>query len=129
MGVPTDDAVLIQKGKKPGDPHVITVNCPDKHGLGCDFCHIILDFGLYITKGDVTQVLSELELSIQKVKVTTTPDGRVLDLFFITDNIPLICSSFSNIFISTSEVRSGMEKGLLRGQLARGFCQALKQYV
>ncbi|MBA0817246.1 hypothetical protein Gohar_001829, partial [Gossypium harknessii] len=32
-------------------------------------------------------VLSELELTIQKVKVTTTPDGRVLDLFFITDNI------------------------------------------
>ncbi|KAK8590830.1 hypothetical protein V6N13_030906 [Hibiscus sabdariffa] len=163
MGVPTDDAVLIQKGKKPGDPHVITVNCPDKHGLGCDFCHIILDFGLYITKGDVstdgiwcymvfwvvphssspfvrwpslknrlqslcpscsvtfyfngqpsnsaasqvyllkffcldrkgllhdvTQVLSELELSIQKVKVTTTPDGRVLDLFFITDNMELL---------------------------------------
>ncbi|MBA0603642.1 hypothetical protein Gorai_003780 [Gossypium raimondii] len=163
MGVPTDDAVVIQKGKKNGDPHVITVNCPDKHGLGCDICRIILDFGLYISKGDVstdgiwcymvfwvvphlsspfvrwpslknrlqslcpscsvtfhfegqasnsaaaaaspvyllkffcldrkgllhdvTQVLSELELTIQKVKVTTTPDGRVLDLFFITDNM------------------------------------------
>ncbi|XWS71712.1 hypothetical protein CRYUN_Cryun03dG0162300 [Craigia yunnanensis] len=36
---------------------------------------------------DVTQVLCELELTIQKVKVTTTPDGRVLDLFFITDNM------------------------------------------
>lgn len=36
---------------------------------------------------DVTQILSELELSIQRVKVTTTPDGRVLDLFFITDNM------------------------------------------
>ncbi|KAE8732287.1 ACT domain-containing protein ACR9 [Hibiscus syriacus] len=162
MGVPTDDAVLIQKGKNAGDPHVITVNCPDKHGLGFDICHIILDFGLYITKGDVstdgiwcymvfwvvpylsspfvrwpslknrlqflcpcsvtfylngrpsnsaasqvyllqffcldrkgllhdvTQVLSEFELSIQKVKVTTTPDGRVLDLFFITDNMELL---------------------------------------
>ncbi|XWS28862.1 hypothetical protein CRYUN_Cryun25bG0108000 [Craigia yunnanensis] len=51
IGVPSDDAVLIQKGKKPGEPHVITVNCPDKHGLGCDICRIILDFGLYITKG------------------------------------------------------------------------------
>ena len=51
MEVPSDDAVLIQKGKKPGEPHVITVNCPDKHGLGCDICRIILDFGLYITKG------------------------------------------------------------------------------
>lgn len=162
MGVPSDDAVVIQKGKKPGEPHVVTVNCPDKTGLACDICRIILDFGLYITKGDVstdgkwcylvfwvvphsrllvrwsnlknrllsvcpscsvsfylnrqpppstsspvyllkffcldrkgllhdvTQVLSELELTIQSVKVTTTPDGRVLDLFFITDNMELL---------------------------------------
>lgn len=34
---------------------------------------------------DVTQVLCELELTIKKVKVSTTPDGRVMDLFFITD--------------------------------------------
>ncbi|KAJ7980887.1 ACT domain containing protein [Quillaja saponaria] len=156
-----DDAVLIQEGKKPGEPFIITVNCPDKNGLGCDICSIILDFGLYITKGDistdgiwcyillwviphstslfvrwsnlkdrllsicpsssalyyfnqqpkrfspvyllkffclnrkgllhdVTQVLCELELAIQRVKVTTTPDGRVLDLFFITDNMELL---------------------------------------
>lgn len=36
---------------------------------------------------DVTKILSELELSIQSVKVTTTPDDRVLDLFFVTDNM------------------------------------------
>jgi UTP:GlnB (protein PII) uridylyltransferase len=36
---------------------------------------------------DVTKVLSELELTIQRVKVTTTPDGKVLDLFFVTDNM------------------------------------------
>ncbi|XP_050209388.1 ACT domain-containing protein ACR9-like isoform X2 [Mercurialis annua] len=165
MGVPSDDAVLIQKGTKSGEPHVVTVNCPDKTGLGCDICRIILDFGLYITKGDgrwcyvvlwvipysklvvrwsnlkdrllyicppscsvsfylnqhslttsssssskscpvyllkffsldrkgllhdVTHVLSELELTIQRVKVTTTPDGRVLDLFFVTDNLDLL---------------------------------------
>lgn len=36
---------------------------------------------------DVTKILSELELAIQRVKVTTTPDDRVLDLFFITDNM------------------------------------------
>ncbi|KAI7982864.1 ACT domain-containing protein ACR9 [Camellia lanceoleosa] len=164
MAVPSeDDAVLVQKGKNPGDPHVITINCPDKTGLACDIFRTILDFGLYITKGDfstdgrwcyvvlwavphcstpvvrwpnlknrlqsvcptcsvsfylnqpsprpassplymltfccldrtgllhdVTQVLCELELAIQKVKVTTTPDGRVLDLFFITDNLELL---------------------------------------
>lgn len=163
MGMPSDDAVVIQKGKKQGDPYVITVNCPDKTGLGCDICWIILDFGLYIVKGDfttdgiwcyivlwvfphptsptvrwstlkdrllsicptfsvsaylnetppkpspspvylltfcstdrkgllndVTRVLFELELMIQRVKVTTTPDGRVMDLFFITDNLELL---------------------------------------
>jgi UTP:GlnB (protein PII) uridylyltransferase len=34
---------------------------------------------------DVAKVLCDLELSIQRVKVMPTPDGRVLDLFFITD--------------------------------------------
>ncbi|XP_020272729.1 ACT domain-containing protein ACR9-like [Asparagus officinalis] len=138
------------------------VNCPDKTGLGCDLCRIILEFGLYITRGDVstdgkwcfvvlwvipcspkinvqwrslktrllslcpsnpipfyydigtqpaisqvyllklfsvdrkgllhdvTHVLSELELLIDRVKVSTTPDGRVMDLFFITDGMELL---------------------------------------
>ncbi|GMH12763.1 hypothetical protein Nepgr_014604 [Nepenthes gracilis] len=163
MDVLNDDAVLIQKGRKPGEPWVITVNCPDKTGLACDICRTILDFGLYISKGDVstdgkwcyvllwvlprdisrkvqwtnlkerlvavcppcslsfyyyqlttprkssplyllkfccldrrgllhdvTEALGELELTIERVKVTTTPDGRVLDLFFITDNVDLL---------------------------------------
>lgn len=163
MGMLCDDAVVIQKGKKPGEPHVITINCPDKTGLSCDICRTILDYGLCITKGDVstdgrwcyivlwvvphssipivrwpnlknrllslspsctvsfylnqpsprsvpspvyllafccldrkgllhdvTQVLCELEFTIQRVKVTTMPDGRVMDLFFITDNLELI---------------------------------------
>lgn len=34
---------------------------------------------------DVTRVLCELELIIRRVKVSTTPDGKVMDLFFITD--------------------------------------------
>ncbi|KAL8191640.1 hypothetical protein R6Q57_028371 [Mikania cordata] len=163
IGGPSDDPVAIQKAKKHGDPFVISVNCPDKAGLGCDICWIILDFGLYIVKGDfttdgiwcyivlwvfpyltsptirwsnikerllavcpgfsvsaylnetpskpeaspvyqltffstdrkgllndVTRVLCELELMIQRVKVTTTPDGRVMDMFFITDNLELL---------------------------------------
>ncbi|GJV60672.1 ACT domain-containing protein ACR9-like protein [Tanacetum coccineum] len=36
---------------------------------------------------DVTKVLCELELAIQRVKVTTTPDEKVLDMFFITDGM------------------------------------------
>ncbi|XP_049367099.1 ACT domain-containing protein ACR9-like [Solanum verrucosum] len=163
MGLPMDDVVMIQKGKRSDEPYVITVNCPDKTDLGCDICHIILDFGLYITKGDVstdeiwcyvilwvvphssssivrwvnlkerllsvcpscsvsfylnepspcpasspvylltfcsrdrrgllhdvTQVLCELELTIQRVKVTTTLDDHVLDIFFITDHSELL---------------------------------------
>ncbi|CAN1230960.1 ACT domain-containing protein ACR9 [Linum grandiflorum] len=50
----SDDTVVIEKGKKPGEPHIVTVNCPDKTGLACDVCRIVLDFGLYITKGDVS---------------------------------------------------------------------------
>lgn len=34
---------------------------------------------------DVTEVLCELELTIRRVKVSTTPDGTVMDLFLITD--------------------------------------------
>lgn len=166
MGILNDydtDTVVIQKRKCAGEPNVITVNCPDKTGLACDICRTILDFGLYIVKGDVstdglwcyvvlwvvpqsssskvrwenlkerllsvcpacsvsfylnqpsprdiaslvyllkfcssdqrgllndvTQVLSELKLTIQRVKVTKTPDGHAVDLFFITDNLELL---------------------------------------
>ncbi|KAK4799740.1 hypothetical protein SAY86_025105 [Trapa natans] len=163
MGVLQDDAVLIRHSENGGDPSVITINCPDKTGLGCDLCRIILFFGLNIVRGDVstdgkwcyivlwvvgkgdtrwdllkkrlvgacpsfssastitfygyevqppgppevfllkfcchdrrgllhdvTQVLSELELIIKKVKVSTTPDGKVMDLFFITDTRELL---------------------------------------
>lgn len=163
MGIPSDDVVLINQSEKPEDPSVITVNCPDKTGLGCDLCRIILFFGLSIVRGDVstdgkwcyivfwvagkqntrwsllkkrlisacpscasysgidyyrqesqniktpdvfllkfcgldgngllhdvTAVLCELELIIRKVKVSTTPDGTVLDLFFVIDTRELL---------------------------------------
>ncbi|XP_074350790.1 ACT domain-containing protein ACR9 [Apium graveolens] len=164
MAIPCwDDIVLIEKEKSSTDTTVITVNCPDKAGLGCDLARIVLEFGLFITRGDfstdgkwcyvvlwvvprpislkvdweslknrllsacpsclpkfylnqssnssqppplyllkvfsldrkgllhdVTKVLSELELLIQRVKVMTTPDGKVLDLFLITDDMDLL---------------------------------------
>ncbi|KAI4349098.1 hypothetical protein L6164_009736 [Bauhinia variegata] len=163
MGILYDDVVIIRQPEKEGDPNVITVNCPDKTGLGCDLCRIILFFGLSIVRGDVstdgkwcyllfwvigkpktrwgllkkrlvgacpscssasgisyyrsdlqppkppdvyllkfccldrkgllhdvTEVLCELELTIKKVKVSTTPDGKVMDLFFITDTRELL---------------------------------------
>lgn len=54
MGVIYEDAVLIKETGRAGDRNVITVNCPDKTGLGCDLCRIILLFGLSITKGGIS---------------------------------------------------------------------------
>lgn len=166
MGIPSDDVVQIRQADAAGEPTVVTVSCPDKTGLGCDLCRVVLLFGLSVVKGDmstdgrwcyivlwvlprggrpvpvpwdllkdrllqlcpvappfgfdnaylvaaglqdvpppapklfllklccfdrmgllhdVTRVLCELELTIRRVKVSTTPDGSVLDLFFITD--------------------------------------------
>ncbi|KAK1421278.1 hypothetical protein QVD17_23479 [Tagetes erecta] len=163
MRMSWEDVVLIEEGKSSDEPTVVTVNCPDKPGLGCDLLRIVLEFGLYVTRGDfstdgkwcyivlwvvprpcslrvdwenlnkrllsccpsflpafylnqltgaskppplylltvfslnrkglihdVTKVLCELDLSIQRVKVTTTPDGKVLDLFLITDAMELL---------------------------------------
>ncbi|KAG4982178.1 hypothetical protein AAZX31_10G055700 [Glycine max] len=163
MGILYDDVVIIRPPEKDGDPTLLTVNCPDKTGLGCDLCRIMLFFGLNIIRGDVstdgkwcyivfwvvgkqrtrwsllkkrlieacpscssasgisyyrsdlqpskpsdvfllnfschdrkgllhdvTEVLCELELTIKKVKVSTTPDGKVMDLFFITDTRELL---------------------------------------
>ncbi|CAN6171988.1 unnamed protein product [Urochloa humidicola] len=167
MGVPSDEVVQIRHAEAAGDPAVVTISCPDKTGLGCDLCRVVLLFGLSVVKGDmstdgrwcyivlwvlprrgrgrgpvpwdllkdrllqlcpvaapfgfdaaclaaaglqaaappapqlfllklrcfdrmgllhdVTRVLCELEFTIRRVKVSTTPDGSVLDLFFITD--------------------------------------------
>ncbi|CAA0829718.1 ACT domain-containing protein ACR10 [Striga hermonthica] len=158
-----DDAVIIRQSEKEDEPCVITVNCPDKTGLGCDLCRIILFFGLTVVRidvstdgkwcyivfwvfgkpstrwsllkkrlmgacpclllasgisyygddckspkpedvfllrfccndrlgllHDVTKVLCELELTIERVKVSTTPDGKVMDLFFVTDTRKLL---------------------------------------
>uniref|UniRef100_A0A2P2M9H9 ACT domain-containing protein ACR n=1 Tax=Rhizophora mucronata TaxID=61149 RepID=A0A2P2M9H9_RHIMU len=163
MGILYEDVVIIRQSEKEGDPTVIIVNCPDKTGLGCDLCRIMLFFGLSIVRGDVstdgrwcylvfwvvgksttrwsllkkrlveacpscasasgisyyrsdlqpprppdvfllklcchdrrgllhdvTAVLCELELTIKKVKISTTPDGRVVDLFFVTDTRELL---------------------------------------
>ncbi|KAL6497720.1 hypothetical protein OROHE_027045 [Orobanche hederae] len=170
MGIIYEDAVLIKEVEIEGGQTVITVNCPDKTGLGCDLCRVILFFGLSIARGVggvtdvstdgkwcylvfwvvgkpttkwnmlkerlldacphlhlefstlfpsfssrghpkfsassfgvfmtakafcmyVTVVLYELELTIKRVKVYTAPDGRVMDLFFITDTRELLQTS------------------------------------
>lgn len=45
-----DDAVVMQLGAAEGEETVVTVNCPDQTGLGCDLCRTILEFGLRITR-------------------------------------------------------------------------------
>lgn len=50
MGIVYDDAVIIRQSEGEEEPSVITVNCPDKTGLGCDLCHIILFFGLTVVR-------------------------------------------------------------------------------
>lgn len=159
MGAYSDEYVVVRRGKKPEDLSEITINCPDKVGLGCDLARIVFEFGLSVEKGDmsidgrwcfvvlwvkprtspstlrwsllkqrledvcpstlasvlppvsppvpecervlllqacssdrtgllhdVTQKLWEMELTIKKIKVSTSPDGRAIDLFFVTDN-------------------------------------------
>ncbi|AQK95501.1 ACT domain-containing protein ACR9 [Zea mays] len=49
-----DDAVVMQLGGAEGEETVVTVNCPDQTGLGCDLCRTILEFGLRITRADVS---------------------------------------------------------------------------
>lgn len=51
MGILQDDVVIIREAEKEGETTVITVNCPDKTGLGCDLCRIILFFRLTIVRG------------------------------------------------------------------------------
>lgn len=51
MGILYEDAVLIKEAEGENEHTVITVNCPDKTGLGCDLCRIILLFGLSIARG------------------------------------------------------------------------------
>lgn len=53
MGIIYEDAVLIKEGEGANEHTVITVNCPDKTGLGCDLCRIILLFGLSIVRGGI----------------------------------------------------------------------------
>lgn len=53
MTVLSDDAVVIRRGPRPGDPTEITINCPDKIGLGCDITRIMFEFGLSIIRGGV----------------------------------------------------------------------------
>jgi hypothetical protein len=50
-GPGAEDAVVMELAAGDGEDNVVTVNCPDQAGLGCDLCRTILEFGLRITRG------------------------------------------------------------------------------
>lgn len=54
MGLPSDEIVVFRLGQKKGDPSVITINCPDKLGLGCDLTRVLFEFGLTVVRGDMS---------------------------------------------------------------------------
>lgn len=57
MGILHEDVVIIRQSEKEGESSEITINCPDKTGLGCDLCRIILFFGLSIVKGGKSNII------------------------------------------------------------------------
>jgi len=73
----------------PNPAHIFFMNIPEPRPKNVYILHICsLDRAGLLN--DVSQVLWELELAIRKVKVSTTPEGKVIDLFFITDNRDLL---------------------------------------
>lgn len=73
MGILQDDVVIIRPPEKEGEATtVITVNCPDKTGLGCDLCRIILFFGLSIVRGGKQQLLNIHFMYGYRYSVTAT---------------------------------------------------------
>jgi predicted amino acid-binding ACT domain protein len=158
-----DEFVVVSVGAQPDDLTEITINCPDKVGLGCDIARIVFEFSMSLVRGDlatdgrwcfvalwvrprwfsgdaptpstwallkqrledicpsavssllprppppvhlserlmllqvcsidrtgllndVSQKLWELEFTIHKVKVSTSPEEKSINFFFITDN-------------------------------------------
>jgi hypothetical protein len=65
-----NEIVNVRKGHHQGDPSELTINCPDKVGLGCDFARIVFEFGLSVVKGgkqaEPSQVFSFLKHKTKK---------------------------------------------------------------
>lgn len=157
-----DEFVVVSVGTEPEDLTEVTINCPDRVGLGCDIARIVFEFSMSVIRGDlatdsrwcfvalwlrprasgemptpttwallkerleevcpsavpsllppppppvplsqrlmllqvcsidrtgllndVAQKLWELEFTIHKVKVSTSPEEKSINFFFVTDN-------------------------------------------
>lgn len=64
MGILYDDVVILRQSEKEDEPSVITVNCPDKTGLGCDLCRIILFFGLVVVRVGMCICIMRAKISL-----------------------------------------------------------------
>lgn len=51
MGMLFDDMVIVKQAEKEDEATMLTINCPDKTGIGCDLCCTILFFHLSIVRG------------------------------------------------------------------------------
>lgn len=69
MGAFKDESVVVHRGKHEGDPSEITVNCPDKVGLGCDLARTVFEFGLSVVKGGDDLLLIVLFQTIQTTEI------------------------------------------------------------
>lgn len=72
MRVYTDEYVVVRKGKNLGDPSEVTINCPDKVGLGCDLARVVFEFGLSVTKGGAYLVAHLQAMFLKECGVFTT---------------------------------------------------------
>lgn len=94
IGMASDDAVAIQVAKRAGEPSVITINCPDQTGLGCDLCRTILEFGLCIARAGDSTILLVLFL------LGRIPMSLFLLLWSYLDTLYIVLSPFaSGVFI------------------------------
>ncbi|RRT65528.1 hypothetical protein B296_00014673 [Ensete ventricosum] len=83
MGVPSDDVVVIQAPEMAGKPSVITISCPDKTGLGCDRCRVILFFGLSILRGGEVPHRWKFPILLLKVGALGDPSRGFADLVIV----------------------------------------------
>ena len=82
MGILYDDVVIFRSPEKEGDPTVITVNCPDKTGLGCDLCRIILFFGLSIVRGGILSFIIQRNSYRDEIGIHRQTWSLIISIFW-----------------------------------------------
>ncbi|KVI04937.1 hypothetical protein Ccrd_016735 [Cynara cardunculus var. scolymus] len=86
MRMSSEDVVLVEESKNSGDPTVVAVNCPDKAGLGCDLLRVVLEFGLYVTRGE-SMLKCKMHMNLIKLmlKHCEIAKGCLIVMFLLLD--------------------------------------------